>query len=134
MAGLMFYEEESISRWINRFAKDIKFRSLKMFAELEVLNNGHNYECFQSLDIEVINAEITALHFSAHRFYKKTEVKNKLLSIIQDFALSKDFTLLKMGKLANSATQKNPNFKLAAEEESHAEQGFVKNFCHIYSL
>ena len=44
-----------------------------------------------------------------------------------------------MGKLANSATQKKPNYKLVAEAESDAEHGFVEhgfvgNLCQIFAL
>ena len=56
-----------------------------MFAELKKWDHGHTCEYVHNLDIEVINAEIKALHFSAHLFYEKTEVKTKMLSIIQDF-------------------------------------------------
>ena len=71
----------------------------KTFAELEMWDNGHTYECFHNLEIEVINAETRALHYSAHLFYEKADVKNKLLSIIQDFAIMKDHTLLENGKI-----------------------------------
>ena len=76
MAGLIHTEEESVNGWINRSAKDIKFRKPKTYAELETWDNGHTYECFHNLDIEVINAEIRALHFSAHLFYKRSQDQN----------------------------------------------------------
>ena len=120
MAGLMFSEEESVSGWINRFVKDIKFKMPKTFAELEMWDIGHMYECFHKLESEVINAETRALHYSAHIFHEKADVENKLLSNIQDFAFTKHHSLLKMGKLANSATQKTPNYELAAEEASES--------------
>ena len=49
----------------------------KAYAELETFENGHTYECFHNLDIEVINinAEIKALHYSAHLFLKKLKSK-----------------------------------------------------------
>ena len=97
MAGLIFSEEESVNGWINRSSKDIKMRKPKSFAELETWDQGHTYECFQNLDIEVINAEIKALHYSANLFYEKTEVKTKMNSIIQEFAVAKNYNLLKIG-------------------------------------
>ena len=134
MAGLIFSEEESVNGWINRSEKDIKFRKPKTFAELETWDQGHTYECFHNLDIEVINAEIKALHFSAQLFYEKTEVKTKMLSILQNFAASTDFELLKIGKLSSTSTQKQGNYKLATEEETEAEHGFVSNFIQLFTL
>ena len=134
MAGLLFSEEESVNGWINRSSRDIKFRKSKSFEELESWDQGHTYECFHNLDIEVINAEIKAFHYSAHLFYEKTEVKTKMLSIIQDFAVAKNYDLLKIGKLSSSSTQKQGNYKLATEEESEAEHGFVENFIQLFTL
>ena len=41
MAGLIFTEEESVSGWINRSVKDIKFKLPRTFAELETWDQGH---------------------------------------------------------------------------------------------
>ena len=98
------------------------------------MDQGHTYQCFHNLDIEVINSDIKALHFSAHLFYEKTEVKTKLLSIIRDFATAKDYNLLKIRKLNSSSTQKQGNYKLATEEETEAEHGFVDNFIQLFTL
>ena len=86
------------------------------------------------MDIEVINAEIKALHYSAHLFYEKTEVKTKMHSILQEFAVAKNYDLLKIGKLSATSTQKQGNYKLATEEESEAEHEFVENFMQLFSL
>ena len=141
MAGLIFSEEESVNGWINRSTRDIKFRKPKTFAELETWNHGHTYECFHNLDIEVINAEIKAinyetkaLHFSAHLFYKKTEVKTKMLSIIQEFAVAKSYEFLKIGKLSSLSTQKPSNYNLTVEDVPEAEHGFVENLMQLFSL
>ena len=77
MAGRLFTEEESVTEWINISEKDIKFRKPKTYAELETIENGHTYECFHNLDIEVINAEIRALLYSAHLFYNIMKSKEK---------------------------------------------------------
>ena len=134
MAGLIFSEEESVNGWIDRSSKDIKMRKPKSFAELETWDQGHTYECFQNLDIEVINAEIKALHYSANLFYEKTEVKTKMNSIIQEFAVAKNYNLLKIGKLSATSTQKQGNYKLATEAESEVEHGFIENFMQLFSL
>ena len=78
-----------VNGWINRSSRDIKFTKPKSFEELETWDQGHTHECFHNLDIEVINAEIKALHYSAQLFYEKTEVKTKMHSILQDFAVAK---------------------------------------------
>ena len=106
MAGLLFTEVESVTGWINRSEKDIKFKKPKTYAELETYDNGHTYECFHNLDIEVVNAETKALHHSAHLFYEITEVKTKMISLIQDFAYAKSYEFLKLGKLRHLSTQK----------------------------
>ena len=80
MAGLKFTEEELVSGWINRSIRDIKFKLSRTLAELETCDQGHTYKCFHNM--EDIHAEIKALHFSAHLFYEKAEVKNQLLSIL----------------------------------------------------
>ena len=67
------------------------------FDELEKFDRGHTLECFHN---DIINAETIALHHSAHLFYEKAEVKEKLHSLLNKFATVKDFALLKMGKLS----------------------------------
>ena len=58
MAGLVFTEEESASGWMNRSIWEIKFKLHTTFAELETWDQGHTYECFHNLDMEVNNAEM----------------------------------------------------------------------------
>ena len=132
MAGLLFSEEESVNGWINRSSRDIKFRKPKSFEELETWDQGYTYKCFHNLDIEVINAEIKALDYSMHLFYVKTEVKTKMLSIIQDFATAKNYELLKIGKLSSTPTQKQSNYKLEVEDDYEAEHGFVRIICSYF--
>ena len=57
-----------------------------------------------------------------------------MLSIIQDFAVAKNYDSLKIGKLSSSSTQKQGNYKLATEEETEAEHGFVDNFIQLFTL
>ena len=89
MAGLIFSEEESVNGWINRSTRDIKFRKPKTFAELETWGYGHTYKFFHNLGIEVINAEIKALHFSAHLFYEKWKSKPKCFLLFKILLLQK---------------------------------------------
>ena len=116
MAGLMFTEEESVNRWINRSTKDIRFKKPKMFEEVLALDNGHTYKCFHNLEIDVINAEIKALHYNAHLFYEKAEVKQKMMQVINNFAIARNYDLLRCGKLTNSITQKQSSYQLATDK------------------
>ena len=98
------------------------------------MDNGHTYECFHNLEIEVINAEIKALHYSAHLFYEKAEVKQKMSQIINKFAIARNYDLLKCGKLINSTTQKQSSYQLATETDCEIEHGFVENFIQLFAL
>ena len=98
------------------------------------MDNGHTYECFHNLEIEVINAEINALHYSAHLFYEKAEVKHKMLQVINNFAIAKNYNLLRCGKLTNSVTQKQSSYQLATETDCEIEHGLVENFIQLFSL
>ena len=74
LAGLMFSEEESIAGWINRNEKFVKMKMPTTFDELEKYDIGHTLECFHNLNVEIINAEIKALHHSALLFFEKAEI------------------------------------------------------------
>ena len=52
------------------------------FEELEQFKEGHLLNCFLNMDKEEINYETKALHFSAHMFFEKPEVKKALHSLI----------------------------------------------------
>ena len=93
-----------------------------------------NMECFHNLDIDVINAKINALHHSAHLFVERTEVINKLHSLILIFAVFTDVSQLKYRKLAGSSTQKNPSYRLPIEEHPDVQHGFVENVCELFDL
>ena len=81
----MFTEADSIVDWIKSYAKGIKMKIPADFSKLEEMNYGHNFECVHNLEIDVINAETKVLHNSAHLFYEKPEVKNKLHALIHNF-------------------------------------------------
>ena len=98
------------------------------------MDNGHTYECLHNLEIEVINAEIKALHYSAYLFYEKVEVKQKMNQVNNKFAIAKNYELLRCGKLTNSTTQKQSSYQLATETDCEVEYGFVENFIQLFSL
>ena len=75
IAGLIFTEEDSISGWVNRQEKDLKIKMPDTFDKLESFNNGHNFECFHNLDVDVINEETKALHHSAFLFFERKKSK-----------------------------------------------------------
>ena len=104
------------------------------FDELERYNEGHTLECFHNLDIEIINAEIKALHHSALLFFEKAEIKEALFSLVSQFAFQKDTASLKIGKLANNSNQKNAMYKLPLDDSKEVEYGFVENFCRLFDL
>ena len=86
---MLYTEEESISGLINRNEQLIKIKMPINFDELEKYNEGHNLECFHNLDIDVINAEIKALHHNALLFFEKEEIKEKLFNLVSQFAIQK---------------------------------------------
>ena len=116
LAGLMFSEEESIAGWINRNEKFVKMRMPTTFDELEKYDIGHTLECFHNLNIEIINAEIKALHHSALLFFEKAEIKEVLFGLVTNLAIQKNTQALKMGKLSNNSNQKNAIYKLPSED------------------
>ena len=90
IAGLMLTEEDTRVNGINRSAKDINIKMPADFAQLEEMNYGHNFECFHHLDIDGINAEAKGIHHSAHLFYKRPEVKNKVHVLIHNYVVLND--------------------------------------------
>ena len=64
VASLIFTEDESITGWVNRCAKDIKLQLPTDFDELEKFDSGHTLECLHNLDVDITNAETKALHHS----------------------------------------------------------------------
>ena len=134
IAGLLFTEEDSISGWVNRQEKDLKIKMPDTFDKLESFNEGHNFECFHNLDVDVINAETKALHHSAFLFFEKKEVKEKLYSLLTKFALVKDFSNLRVGKLTTVSKQTNANYTIPENADLSVEHGFVENFCQLFKL
>ena len=86
---MIYTEEESISGWINRNKQVIIM------------------ECFHNLDIDVIKAGIKVLHHSALLFFEKADIKEALLMLVSKFAILKNTSALKMGKLTNNLVENN---------------------------
>ena len=84
--------------------------------------------------MDVINAEIKALHHSALLFFEKAEIKEALLSLVSNFAIQKNTSSLKMGTLSNNSNQMNAVYKLPSDENNEVDYGFVENFCRLFDL
>ena len=57
-----------------------------------------------------------------------------LLSLVSNFAIQKNTSSLKMGKLSNNSNQKNTVYKLPSDENNEVDYGFVENFCRLFDL
>ena len=84
--GLIFTEDTSFKNWLNCKPEDFGCILPKNFQELEDFVDASNLEIFRCLDKEAINYETSALHLSAHMFFERQDVKQKLMGILQDFA------------------------------------------------
>ena len=80
------------------------------FEKLESFNEGHKFECFHNLDIDVINAETKALHHSA--FFEQKDVKDKFYQLLTKFA----------------------NYHIPEQADLNTEHGLVENFCELFTL
>ena len=86
------------------------------------------------MDIDIINTETKPLHHSATLFFERKEVKDILHQLLGKFALVKDASTLKVGKLTTVSTQKNADYNLPLETDLVVEHGFVENFCELFRL
>ena len=82
--------------------------------------------------MEAINYETNAIHLSAHMFFERTEVKQKLNMILQDFAF-KSGTNKKVLKLCTTLNKKAKE-ETTAIATSSVELGFVDKFVEVFRL
>ena len=71
---------------MNRKLDDLKITMPTNFEELEQYKDGLLLQCFLNMENEAINNETKALHFSAHMFFEKPEVKKALNNLVKLFA------------------------------------------------
>ena len=83
--GLMYTEDIAFKNWLNRKPEMLNLKAPVNFQDLVNSSDSSNLECFECLDKEAINYETSVLHLSAHMFFERIEVKQKLLSIVNDF-------------------------------------------------
>ena len=90
----------------NKVVVDLGLILPRSFQELEEFTGASDLQVFKCLDMEAINYETNAIHLSAHMFFKRTEVKQKLNMILQDFAF-KSGTNKKVLKLCTTLNKKS---------------------------
>ena len=108
--GLMFTEENAKLNWINRRLGDLRINLPQSFEQLEQFKHGHLLECFRCLSKEAIDYETRALHFSAHMFFEKPEIKKQLHSLVSNFAYKNFSASKKNNKTSYCAFEKNKFF------------------------
>jgi len=132
--GLMFTEEDIKTNWINRKVGDLKISLPTTFEELEQYKDGHLLECFLSLEKEVMDYETKALHFSAHMFFEKAEVKKALLSLVKQFAFKNQSESKKTARLHTVLSRKSNDSLVIDEETSESGLSFVDKFASLFVL
>ena len=65
---------------------DLHINLPQSFEELEQSKDGHLLELFKCLSKEAVDYETKALHFSAHMFFEKPEIKKEVHSLVWNFA------------------------------------------------
>ena len=134
MFGLLYTEENAKLNWINRRIGDLNFNLPQSFEQLEQFRDGHLLECFKSLSKEAIDYETRALHFSAHMFFEKPEIKKQLYALVNAFAY-KDFSASKKTTKLHTVLSKKANDNLIIEDEtSESGLGFVDKFATLFTL
>ena len=103
----------------------------KSFQELEEFTGASNFQVFKSLDMEAINYETNAVHLSAHMFFERTEVKQKLNMILQEFVF-KSGTNKKVLKLCTTLNKKTTTEETTAIATSSVELGLVDKFVEVF--
>ena len=91
-------------------------------------------ECLQCLSKEAIDYEKKALHFSAHMFFEKPEIKKELHSLVRNFACKKLMESKKTAKLHTVLSRKSNDSLIIQEETSETGLGFVDTFVSIVTL
>ena len=132
--GLIFTKEDVKTSWVNRKLEDLKIVLPTNFEELEQFKDGHLLECFQNMDKEAINYETKALHFSAHMFFEKPEVKKALYNAVKKFAFKNQSDSKKTQRLHTVLSKKENDRLIIDEETSETGLGFVDKFVSIFNI
>ena len=105
-SGLFFMEEDVKTNWVNKKLDDLKITLPTNFKELEQFKEDHLRNCFLKMDKKAINYETQALHFSAHMFFKKPELKQVLHNLVKHFAFKNQSESKKTSRLHTVLSQK----------------------------
>ena len=86
------------------------------------------------MEKEAINYETKALHFSAHMFFEKPEVKKALYALVKQFAYKNQSESKRTARLHTVLSRKDNDCLIIEEETSEAGLGFVDKFVSLFSL
>ena len=86
------------------------------------------------MDKEAINYETKALHFSAHMFFEKPEVKKALYNAVKKFAFKNQSDSKKTQRLHTVLSKKENDRLIIDEETSETGLGFVDKFVSIFNI
>ena len=88
---------------------------------------------FLNLEKDAINYETKALHFSAHMFFEKPEVKKALYALVKQFAFKNQSESKKTAQLHTVLSRKYNDCLIIEEETSESGLGFVDKFVSLHS-
>jgi len=129
--GLMYTEAIAFKNWLNRKPEMLNIKAPVSFQELVNFSGSRDLECFKSMDKEAINYETSVLNVSAHMFFERTEVKQKLQSIINEFAFKSGAN--KKAMKVNTTLNKRREVEGKLYDDSFA-LGFVEKFVEVMRL
>ena len=86
------------------------------------------------MDKEAINYETKVLHFSAHMFFEKPEVKKALYNAVKKFAFKNQSDSKKTQRLHTVLSKKENDRLIIDEETSETGLGFVDKFVSIFNI
>ena len=129
--GLMYTEDIAFKNWLNRNPEMLNIKAPVSFQELVNFSGSHDLECFKSMEKEAINHETSVLHISAHMFFERTEVKQKLQSVINEFAFKSGAN--KKAMKVNTTLNKRREVEGKLYDDSFA-LGFVEKFVEVMRL
>ena len=111
-----------------------KYKSPSIIQCFRTTQGRHLLECFKCLSKEAIDYETKALHFSAHMFFEKPEIKKELHSLVRNFAYKKFMESKKTTKLHTVLSRKGNDNLIIEEETRESGLGFVDKCVSIVTL
>ena len=84
--GSVFTEDTSFNNWLTRKPEDLDFILPANFQDLEDFDGSNNLKVLRCLNKEAIHYKTSAIHLSAHMFFERQDVKQKLMMVLQEFA------------------------------------------------